>query len=147
MYYLKSYDGKSFTVFNNNPQLISIGNNSNTWGGNLNNYFDKTYICLDITPGNSDAIASYPNLDNAISFSFDKYSPSFQKITDKLLSGMTESDYVNEFTQTWIEKVPLDITQNTDNFYQNFVNSNPTEIEKIKIKVAESYKSIKAFLV
>jgi hypothetical protein len=146
MYYLKSYDGKSFKVFNNNPQLISIGNNSSTWGGNLNNYFDKTYICMDITPGTSESIASFPNLENAINFSFDKYSPSFKKITDKLSTGMTESDYVTEFTRTWIEKVPLDITQNTDNFYDNFVNSNPTELQKIQTKVAESYKTITAFL-
>ena len=59
---------------------------------------------------------------------------------------MTESDYVTEFTRTWIEKVPLDITQNTDNFYDNFVNSNPTELQKIQTKVAESYKTITAFL-
>lgn len=147
MYYLKSYDGTSFKIFNNNPQLISIGNNSAVWGGNLNNYFDKTYICMDITPGTSDSIASYPNLESAISFSYDKYSPSFQKITSKLSTGMTESDYVSEFTRVWLEKVPLDITNTTDNFYDNFVNSNPVEFESIQKKVAASYKSIKAFLV
>jgi len=145
LFYIKSYKDTSFQYYGNNPAFIPISPGTPKWGGNLNEFFNKEYICLTGPSNTSESYATYPTLNNSIEFSARKYEEVFREQINNVTS---ENIFVTGFTKTWIEKFPYDKVSNgtTANLYETFKTTNPGEYTELERKVRESYKIVRARL-
>ena len=142
LFYIKSYKGSSFQYYQNNPAFIPISPGTPKWS-DISKLFDGNYACLTGSNGQTESFASFPNLDNAIEFVYKKYSTTFA--TD-LNNVNNENVFVSGFTKNWIEKFPYDKTARTQNLYESFKSTNPSELNDLEERVRNSYKQIKSYL-
>lgn len=142
LFYIKSYKGNSFQYFENNPAFIPISPSVPKWS-DISKLFNPNYACLTGANGQTDAYASFPNLDNAIEFAYKKYSTTFDF---DLKNVANENVFVTGFTKTWIEKFPYDKTERTANLYESFKSTNPADVTSLEERVRSSYKQIKSYL-
>lgn len=143
LFYIESYDGTSFKYYNNNPAQIPIGSGTTYWGDGLTKLFKPEYICLNDANNFSQSYASFENLETAIEFAYAKYPAVFES---DLVNVENENLFVTGFTRTWIERFPQDNRTNTENIYDNFVQSYPDELQKLQDKVRKSYNLVKDLL-
>jgi hypothetical protein len=143
LFYIESYDGTSFKYYNNNPSQIPIGSGTTYWGDGLTELLKPEYSCLNDANNFSQAYGSFETLEKAIEFNYAKYPSIFGADLDNVDN---ENVFVTGFTKTWIERYPQDNRVNTENIYNNFVQSYPDELLKLQDKVRKSYNLVKGLL-
>jgi hypothetical protein len=142
LYYLGSYGNNGFNYYNNNPALIPLGETYPKWGGDLTEYFNKNYICLNNTKNISDAFASFTAITTSNKFIYDRFKSVFNE-TMKYIDD--ENNFVETFARTWIEMFPYDKTKQTADLYTTFKSTNPTDYQNLISKIRKAYLDIKSF--
>jgi hypothetical protein len=144
LFYIPSFDGTSFSCYNNNLSETPLGSGTPSYGPGTNTFLKKNYICMNGNDNKSQAFATFEGVNECIDFNYSRYKDVFKEVLKPEILD-NEDLFVSGFTKTWIEKVPYDKT-NTSNLYESFQLANPTTFENLKNKVSESYKQVKVFL-
>jgi hypothetical protein len=142
LFYVNSFDGSKFKYYNNNVSQVPIGTGVPKWGGDVAEYFNKEYICMNGSDNLSQAYVTFPSVDNCINFNLLRYEKTFQTVLPNISD---ENLFVSGFTKTWIEYVPYSKVEGTNNLYENFVQTNKTEFDKLTEKVRKSYKLVRSY--
>jgi hypothetical protein len=142
LFYVNSFDGNKFKYYNNNVSQIPIGVSAPKWGGDVSSYFNKEYICMNGADNLSEAYVTFPSVDNCINFNLLRYEKTFQTVLPNIND---EELFVSGFTKTWIQYVPYSKVEGTNNLYENFVQTNKTEFDKLTEKVRKSYKLVRSY--
>jgi hypothetical protein len=142
LFYVNSYDGSKFKYYNNNISQSPVGPGTPVWGGGLNQYFNKNYICMNGADNLSQAYLTFPSVNECINFNLLRYEKVFAEV---IKTTEDETAFVSGFTKTWIQYVPYDKTQGIPNLYENFIETNKVEFDKLTEKVRKSYKIVRSY--
>jgi hypothetical protein len=90
----------------------------------------------------SKAYLTFPSVNECINFNLLRYEDIFAEV---IKTTEDENAFVSGFTKTWIQYVPYDKTQGIPNLYENFVQTNKAEFDKLTEKVRKSYKIVRSY--
>ena len=127
--YLSNNSNGNIKFFNNNLTNVNL---SRKWTGNLPTYFNKEYTCL--TFGNSlSPIVRFPSIIYNLQF-MDLYLKNYYRD----LVSSTNATIVEDLTRLYIKYWSLQ-SQQTDAYYDNYIEKNALTYGSIREKVLQSY--------
>ena len=127
--YLSNNSNGNIKFFNNNLTNVNL---SRKWTGNLPTYFNKEYTCL--TFGNSlSPIVRFPSIIYNLQF-MDLYLKNYYRD----LVSSTNATIVEDLTRLYIKYWSLQ-SQQTDAYYDNYIEKNALTYGSIREKFLQSY--------
>jgi len=129
--YLSNNSDGNIKFFNNNLTNVNL---SRKWSGNLPTKFDdkKEYTCL--TFGNKlSPIVKFPSIKNNLQF-MDLYLKNYYSE----LAYSTNATIIEDLTRLYIKYWSLQ-SQQTDEYYDNYISTNALSYASIREKVQQSY--------
>jgi hypothetical protein len=136
LFAIGSWNGNAFKGQYYNYAEISL-DGPNKFGGNLNDYLLKGYICVVNKKNEQVPIATFRTLDDSIKFCDLKYVGSFLNlIADNF--GDSQS-FANKFVEAYIKYFPYDKVTKDAAVYEKFLAAYPDDVEYLRSIVRKNY--------
>ena len=136
MFAIGSWNGNAFKGQHYNYAEISL-DGPNKFGGNLNDYLLKGYICVVNKKNEQVPIATFRTLEDSIKFCDFKYVGSFLNlIADNF--GDSQS-FANKFVEAYIKYFPYDKVTKDAAVYEKFLAAYPDDVEYLRSIVKKNY--------
>jgi hypothetical protein len=127
--YLSNDSNNNITFYNNNLTNVNL---LRKWSGDLPSKFDKEYTCL--TFGNKlTPIVKFPSISYNLQF-MDLYLKNYYSELDY----STNATIIEDLTRLYIKYWSLQ-SQQTDEYYDNYILTNALSYASIREKVQQSY--------
>jgi hypothetical protein len=121
------------TSFNYNFAGIPL---SRQWGGSAQ-FFEEEFVCINQgSPAITESYAVFQNIGACINFCNAKYMESFRN----RISDFGNRDlFIELFTKAYIEIFPYNKLNDAPNVYDDYIQTNLSDYEKLKQTVASAY--------
>jgi hypothetical protein len=123
----------TMTSFNYNFAGIPL---SRQWGGSAQ-FFEEEFVCINQgSPAITESYAVFQNIGACINFCNAKYMESFRN----RISDFGNRDlFIELFTKAYIEIFPYNKLNDAPNVYDDYIQTNLSDYEKLKQTVASAY--------
>ena len=127
----------SFSTFNNNFAGIPL---SRQWGGAIQ-YVREEFICLEQgSPAVLDSYAVFDNIGACINFCNAKYMESLR---NRITNFGDKDIFVESFSRAYIEIFPYNKLSDAPNIYEDFINTNQQDFDKMKTLIGQAFEYAK----
>ena len=136
LFAIGSWNGNSFKGQHNNYAEISL-DGPTKFGGSLNDYLIKGYICVVNKKNEQIPLALFNDLASSIKFCDFKYVGSFLNLIDDNF-GDSQS-FANKFVEAYIKYFPYDKAAKDSAVYEKFLATYPDDVEYLRSIVRKNY--------